>query len=759
MQNQEMLDLTRFELEKHYAFNNKLPEIANKVIEAIPYTTVPDRMKATIAINELITFASQFRRNIVLWDGTSVPINTISFVLTGSGGGKDSSVRAARKCFKPGYQLIENSRHTANVQRAIKRAQEDGQELANEKEVYREYMQAEPPLFMSVTSGPGFIQHINDLGEHRVGAGLMYSGEFGDELAYNQDMIECIKVLSETYDLGEKEVKYTKAKEFRSKEISGQPVSALMVGSPAYILYDEAVKKKFNIAFMSKLARRSWFCYTPEQIPEKHYDSIDEMLDEEERIEALAKTARDKINGDIVDITQYNLGRVESDITVTDDVFKLFKVYKRYNSELADSMLNHHSTEVLVRRHLQWKALKLAGAFAIFEKQDVLTAKHYIEAIRFAELMSKDLGNFEKELNKADYERFADYMKTIVDKTGTAVITMHDIKKAGFVKTISKPNLHHLIIAAASYDRDGIYTMNEDMTAITYKAVVKTDVIGISYKPINNTELFTAIARDASHEQINNIKSKIASTANYGLEIADTTFQKLGRILEGDYAYSPFKFKDGNRNRDNIISGTKWLVLDIDDSKITAEEAHMMLEDINHHIALSSDANNHFKFRVLIELDSIVEVDPTVWKLFYLNVADYLALNVDPLPQSQIFFSYSGREIFSTIDAQPLEVRDYLMAAYEKASEKTLNTINPVLTTAQKKAMINDELTTFNRAFDAAMGDGSRSMIWAARKGYYDLGMSKDEVIALVHRINEYWSSSMDEDRLYRTIIQQIKRF
>jgi hypothetical protein len=123
------------------------------------------------------------------------------------------------------------------------------------------------------TTGPGLIQHINDIGDIGLGAGFMYSGEFSDELAYNQDMVENIKTLSEIYDTGDKEVKYTKSVEFRSKAITGQPVSALFVGSPGHILYDEATKKKFHIAFMSKLARRSWFCYAPDKIDEQVFDN------------------------------------------------------------------------------------------------------------------------------------------------------------------------------------------------------------------------------------------------------------------------------------------------------------------------------------------------------------------------------------------------------------------------------------------------------------------------------------------------------
>ena len=752
-----MYELTHAELDKHKAFEKQLPEIAEKVIKAIPFTTVPNKMKATIAINEIITFASQFRRNIVLWDGTRVPINTIAFIITGSGNGKDSSVRAARKCFKPGYQRVEEEREAINIKQAQSLAMDDGQKLYAEENVYKDYLKTEPPLFMSPTSGPGFIQHINDLGEHDFGAGLMYSGEFGDELAYNQDMTECIKVLSETYDLGEKEIKYTKAKEFRSKEISGQPVSALMVGSPTYILYDEQVKKKFNIAFMSKLARRSWFCFAPEQLKEKACSTIEEMIEYEEEIDRISAEARAGLEASVLSIANHNIKQVGLPVDVDDNVAKLFKVYKRYNSELADSMPNQHSTSVLVRRHLQWKALKLAGALAIIDKKDVIQTTHYINAIRYAELMSEDMGAFEHELSKAEYEKFADFVKTQVDNTGHAIISAHDIKKLGFVRTISKGILHQLITAAASYDHNGIYTVNHEGTEVRYESIIKTDVVGISFKPINNQPLFDAQARGASDEELGNIKSRIASTSNYGLDVADTTFVDLAGLLKKDYAYSPFKFKNGTRSRDGILGGTKWVVMDIDDSQITAEEAHFMLQDINHHIALSSKADNEFKFRVLIELDSIVDVNAPTWKYFYLAIADYVALNVDPLPQSQIFFSYANRKMYSVTDQEPLEVRDFLMRAHEEAEEKALP--NKVFSTAQKKAMVDDELTTFNRAFDASMGDGSRSMIWAARKAFFDLAMTHEDTVELVKRINEYWIIPMDDERLERTIVQQIRRF
>jgi hypothetical protein len=312
-------------------------------------------------------------------------------------------------------------------------------------------------------------------------------------------------------------------------------------------------------------------------------------------------------------------------------------------------------------------------------------------------------------------------------------------------------DLAHL---AAAYDKNGLYKADE--TGIHYEAIVKSDTINVSFKEINNSKLFAAIDNDASKEEITACKNAIASTANSGLKHGVTTFAELADLLERDFAYSPFVFKDGNRTKDNLIGGTKWLVLDIDDSTITAEEAHFMLQDVNHHIALSSDKDNHFKFRVLVELDSSIEIDALTWKYFYKAVSKHLALNVDPLPQSQIFFSYSGRDVYSAIDAEPLSVRDFLMEATEKVAEKPA--IEKRLSTPQKQSLLSDERTTFAQAFEAANGAGSRELIKAARYAK-DLGMSNDEIIDLINRINEYWTDPMSEDRLEKTILSQIRRW
>lgn len=736
----DMIKLSRHELESKGVFTPNLNPITQKLVDTIPFAAVPDKMKYVIATSQLINFAAQFKRNIALRDGTLVPINAISFVIAPSGLGKDSVVRAAKNPFKTGFKKIEKARIQKAIKAAIKAAQAAGEDPPNEPAIYEQYMLPIPPIDITPTTGPGLIKHVNDIAALELSSGFIYAGEFSLELQSNPDMVENIKTLSEVYDLGIKEVKYTKSAEFRSEAIEGQPVSALFVGSPGYILYDESTKKKFNIAFMSMLARRSWFCYTPEKLPEPEFTTLEEADAYEVEIENRAIEAAVSMKAAIDDITDFGLNTANSNIELSEEAARLFRTYKRYNNALVDSFPNQDSTYALIRRHLQWKCLKLAGAYAIMDKSNVITERHFIEAIRFAEILDKDMELFEAELNKAAHERFADFAHTKLNNEGKAIISIHDIKKQGFLDSVSRNKLQELATLCSGYDKNGIYSVVNEGYAIQYEHTIKTDVLTVSYKPIDASAVNAAVsAKDKN--KVSSAKQALAASATYGYETAEVTFDKLHELLTGEFAYSPFRFRDGKRGKDNIIGGTKWLVLDIDDTPISAEYCHFYLSDVNHYIVLSSNPDNAYKYRVVIELDSYVELDNVAWKTFYKLIAQDLALKVDLLPQSQIFLSYGDRPIYSNLDGEPLEVREYVIKALE---EKEITT--PKVTKTQAKLLLQDPLTTFAYAFDAPYGSASRNVIQAM---YHlrDLGGTLEDALQLFEDIQNYWDDPFEKTR------------
>jgi len=172
-----MLEQTKKLLKEQGAFSGSQNEYLQRVVDAISFPTINIRMKSVVAVAQLTAFASQFRRNLQLWDDiTEVPVNAISFSICGSGSGKDSSVKAARKCFDSGYEAIEETTQAVAVQNAIAMAKKEGLPNPSDEAIYRQYLVPIPPIDIMPTTGPGLIQHINDIGALGIGAGLMYTG-------------------------------------------------------------------------------------------------------------------------------------------------------------------------------------------------------------------------------------------------------------------------------------------------------------------------------------------------------------------------------------------------------------------------------------------------------------------------------------------------------------------------------------------------------------------------------------------------------
>ena len=90
---------------------------------------------------------------------------------------KDSSVKAAKKCFAPGYDMINDARKRLVTTAAIKAAAAAGESPAEEYDIYKPYLKPVPPIDIMPTTGPGLIQHINDIAALNLSAGFLYSGK------------------------------------------------------------------------------------------------------------------------------------------------------------------------------------------------------------------------------------------------------------------------------------------------------------------------------------------------------------------------------------------------------------------------------------------------------------------------------------------------------------------------------------------------------------------------------------------------------
>jgi hypothetical protein len=759
-------------------FKKELPYIIDTMVKSIP-NNVPRNLALTIVLSEVSAFISSFRNNILLNTAskkikTLVPTNTYIFSLSPSGISKDRTKNTIRKLLAGGYEELNKSIHADLKARAKAQAIAEGDEEAN----YYSYMNypIDPEFKFGTTAG--VATNISELGNQQsLGAPILVSSEIGSDLSTRgEDLIKTFTILSDLYDLGTGKFDTVKSQEAKLKPVESLPVNFLVFGSEKGILMDSANKKKFKSFFNQQLARRCLFSYTT-KVPEK---DLPKTIEERKKARKEAATTTghyfDAIYAVFEDLGVWMPNNTS--ILVAEEVDDLFEEYKNYNELLADKMSPTLPISQLARKHKQWLALKLSGIYAMLDKSGIIEVPHYIAAINTVELLADDLEKFEQELDKEPYEVLDSYcIDNSVD--GKFSVTLHELKKLNFIEGRggAEAKLRELVILLNAYSKEGIYSV--EGSSLKFEKTISTEVVGVSLLATDTSEIQDAVAKKKPKAEITRLKQKLSWTSVYGFDFVEKdpsgvplTFEDYKYLLEDDYAYTPFKLKDakdatydkekhpdaygGVRGKDNIASGAKFVVLDVDTSTITDKEAHLLLEGINHHIARTSDPDNEFKFRVLVEMSMVVNLDSVAWKHFIKLVGKELGLNIDPVAQSQIFYSYKGREVLSEVEGEPLEVKDLIVEALalKEAKETTKAVSKP-----QMKTMLDNPMTTFRFAFEHPTETGvSTAMIRAA---YYakDLGATKEYIIELMHKIQKYVEYPLEEQRFENTILSQIKRW
>jgi len=439
-----MVDMFRQRLIEAGCFEHKYPAILKVGMDTVS-TNAPDKMKALMIMSELMVFASNLRKPIN-WEKSTIPVNTISFIIAGSGIGKDSSMQMIRKALEPAYVKINRYREDHAKAKAVEDAETDGKKPSD----WRKYYSKPRDLFSGIGTLPGQMKHLAALEAGKLGAGYIQVSELGSELQSNKDIAENIVALAIGYDSGYIPAKTVKDDTQQVDPIMNLPFSGLMFGSPDNIIFDEVVKAKFKEEFSTKLSRRSFFSYSQEIPKRVSHNSIEEFQEAKRAAKAASYKAMEGLEPwltGLVDATS----RTPLDVSI--GVEDLFEVYKAYNEIYSDTMTKQHPMSILHRQHMQWKALKLAGALAILENDTTIEVRHYVDAINFCEIFSHDLESFEIELSKEPYELFSDYMVSIAE-SGYANISIHKLRKMGFVKgTGSAQNkMIELIDLARSYD-------------------------------------------------------------------------------------------------------------------------------------------------------------------------------------------------------------------------------------------------------------------------------------------------------------------
>lgn len=293
---------------------------------------------------------------------------------------------------------------------------------------------------------------------------------------------------------------------------------------------------------------------------------------------------------------------------------------------------------------------------------------------------------------------------------------------------------------------------------------------GISYIKVDNTSLQEAIKDHASKDRISYLKQRVSYTAVYGFQYDEVSFEQLSNILSHDYGFTPFKYsltKDAVydkekhpkawgrvRGRNNVNNTITWICLDVDDTTITDEEMHQILGNLNHHIARTSDKNNPYKYRIILEFTKPAILPKGHWKFFLQSIADSIGIKVDALAASAVIYGYKGRKVYTTINKGTIDPSRHLTMASTKVTELEEKRAIALPSGLADKAL-QQPYSTFGFAYDCEPGEGTTMLLGAIAKAK-ELGATNEYIIDLLHNINNFWDYSMPEHRLQATVMAAI---
>ena len=181
---------------------------------------------------------------------------------------------------------------------------------------------------------------------------------------------------------------------------------------------------------------------------------------------------------------------------------------------------------------------------------------------------------------------------------------------------------------------------------------------------------------------------------------------------------------------------------------------HDALADFKHHISTTSDSNNRFKYRIILELDVKVDLDPIQWKKFLKKAYGFIGVeNADPagLTKSQIMFWYKDSVVYSVTDEDCDKLPASRLIQSLEDDEVKETKLPP------KSIALEDIEDTFFYAINPDSGQGSLSLYKASRHAK-DIGLTYEENENLMFTLNALWDCPMDEERLHRTILVPLKR-
>jgi len=668
------------DLQKRGALQGKTNGNVEKLSQVID-NRIPKSMRIQVALYGITALINNFNLKGALSEDDVFPVATIYFILAHWGAKKTSSVRNIEKALGGGYKIINDLREQ------IKEGKEKtiGEEL--------------PPLekiHISPSTVTGLVRLVNAFKNEGVGIPTLFADEIATELDINPDIITNIQLVAQLYDAGNFDPKILKDKKQQSDAITGMAMAAMFMGSEHQLLEDRDILKKFLDEFMSKLARRSFFCYPAFDLkPAKNKDTVEYLL-EKKRLkkerEALAKICS-KYSEEAID---FIYSQDIATLKFTDEAVTMVDLYEglceQRALECSDAMVGLEMT------HRHWKMTKLSVALAAFDKKRVVDEMSVAEAITYAESTDGDIEKFLYKSSREPHEIITDHF---IEKASP--MSFHELVKGGLIKKVDEINDLVVLANASGTFKGKIEVRGSEIVGTVFSS---SELTNVSYcatpsfdKLYNhNLEAYPDLSEKECRKKA---KETIANhCASAKIESYEYDFEDCGNLLKLDLAFSVTHFANNKRSSANITGVTNLICLDIDQTDIPINEIPSVLGDYRFHVARTSDENNPLKYRILMKSDIDIDIKTPDYKNLLLNIGELLGIKPDRFGRDQLIYGYGDREVISSLEGKDLEVSQLIQKSVElpkefKSGKKTQK---------QLEGIYENRRTFFHYAYDIARG-------------------------------------------------------
>jgi len=694
--------------------------------------------------------------------------NYYGILISPSGSGKDSSYNALLKACRTALKLVEDTREDELLRKAKEKALrvklKEEPTATIETLVYDDYAPFIKDPLNTIMSGDstrgGVASLLNKFQKESLGVPSIFMGEFGLDLKNGSTIQELLKLLGTLYDMGVSTSPEFKTDEVKEAAIDGMFPNFLGHTSPKVLFGDPKVKELLSNMFHTMLARRCWYSMPvgDEAIENNAVSpSVIENREIQSKRRVILSETTTTLDVQLSEAINRMLANTANrSVSFTDKSAQLYSDYFGYCQTRAQ-LMEDSSIEQIEMSGRAFKTGRIAAVWALIHSTNEIEINILQSAIYFAEYNSKYLSEFVKLTTSKPFILLANEFLN----GNSHEIALDTALTRGFITRVSLDFREVLEPLNSHLRNKGVVTYHEDAKVFQYSPF---KIVEETKEKEGYTISYTKVPNMSKDERSNHLDS-------FELAREGRSFNFLVKLMNIDTIYNVFKYKDApnkqgeiiknNRNQKNIISATKLVSIDVDESPVPISMIHEYLSEFRHVIATTSNKDNKMKFRILLPINiELSGENPDLYRYVVKRLAADLLVKADPtcFNPAQPMYSYSNSEVLFTKEGALFSVTDYITDYANGDTEDKTILKTPSKTPNERRKRVDKILNNINQIFDyaisAPMGLGSYSLARAALH-MIDEEFNKAEFLMAINYIHSIWTAPMDEERFQHTIIDQ----